>query len=68
MSWAEDAKYRQEVFDLILFIASEEGMKPIPSGETEVLLEMVVRPFQHRDQQKVIQIPQELNLSSILEF
>ncbi len=40
MSWAEDAKYRQEVFDLILFIASEEGMKPIPSGETEVLLEM----------------------------
>lgn len=42
MSRTEDAEYGRRVFDLILFIASEEGTSPIPSSETEILLEMAV--------------------------
>ncbi len=40
MGWAESVDFRCKVFDTILFFASEEGMKPIPNGEKEVLLEM----------------------------
>jgi len=40
MSWAEDADYRRRVFDVILFVASGEGLSPIPSSEAEILLEM----------------------------
>ncbi len=32
--------YQHEVFETILFLTSEEGMKPIPNGEAEILLEM----------------------------
>jgi hypothetical protein len=36
-----DPRYKINVFDTILFFASEEGMKPLPNSEAGILLNLV---------------------------
>ena len=55
MNQPKNVEYRQKVFNMILFFASEKGMKPLPNSEEGLLLNMTaaVAEYLGSDSEKI---------------